>query len=289
VNPAAPDPLDGLETAGRLDADRLCGRCFHQLDGQLTRRDPRLGLTIVRCPECGLVAAVTEQPVSSRWARRFAAMGAALLMLVTVVAFLGNVAALAGVLHVVAHESAATFVTPLRAALQAETADWNPDDKGRIRFVEDAAFREAVGSDPTTLALAWNEFLFPMSLPILFGSIVGATFWTTLTLHRRIWTSLGLVLVVLGLAWTFARLPFNMEWAGRTNGIGFYHLASAAFGPTWLLRAWLVSLAVSIAAVFAARLLVPLLVRIVLPPKLVAGLASVWDVKAFRGRGGLLH
>lgn len=285
MSPAAPDPpdpLDGLEIAGRLEADRLCARCFHQLDGQVTRRDPRLGLTIVRCPECGLVAEVTEHPVSSRWARRFAAMGAAALMLVTVVAFLGNVAALAGVLHVVAHESAANFATPLRAALQAGTADWNPDEDGRLRFVEDTAFRASVGSDPTTLAAAWNEFIFPMSLPILFGSVVGATFWTTLTLHRRIWTSLGLVLVILALAWTFARVPFNLAWAGRTSGIGFYDLASSAFGPTWLVRAWLVSLAASVATVLGARLLVPLLVRIVLPPKLVAGLATVWDVKAFR-------
>lgn len=282
MSSAAPDPLDGLEIAGRLDADRLCGRCFHQLDGQVTRRDPRLGLTIIRCPECGLVAPVTEHPVSSRWARRFAAMGAALLMLVAVVAFLGNVAALAGVLHVVAHESAANFATPLRAALQAETADWSPDEQGRLRFVDDVAFREAVGSDPATLAAAWNEFVFPMCLPILFGSIIGATFWTTLTLHRRIWTSLGLVLVILGLAWVFARLPFNLAWAARTRGLGFYDLASAAFGPTWLVRAWLVSLVASIATVFAARFLVPLLIRIVLPPKLLAGLASVWDVKAFR-------
>jgi len=275
------DPLGAWTPAGRLDADRLCGKCFHQLDGQPIRRDPRLGLTVVRCPECGTIAPVTEHPVTSRWARRFLALAGAAFVAGIVAAFLGQLVALGMVQYLAAEEVAGSFQWPLRDAAEAAPQDWSADQAFVERFRADPALRARIAADPEARRSARHELAFPFSMPLAIFSAVTGAFWSMLTLHRRVAVPLALGTLVLGLAWIGARLGFNESWTVRIGGLPFRDLASAAFGPEWLGYAGLFCLAVLATTVIVVRLAVPPLARLVLPPKLLAGLASVWEGAGF--------
>lgn len=280
--PDRTDPLDGLEIAGRLEADRLCARCYHQLDGQVTRRDPRLGITVVRCPECGTFAAVTEHPMTSRWARRFLAIVGAVVLATSLVAFLANATILGAVQYAIAEEIAGgAFLDPLRAAAEAETADWYAVKAFRDQFGSDASLRARIGADPAARATAWGELLFSMSVPLLIASSFGAAFWTALTIHRRATVPLTIVLVILAAAWLGARLVFSLGPAIRIGNTPFRDLAAAAYGPEWLAYVGLGCLATSLVTIAIGRLAIPPLARAVLPRKILAGLATVWEGAGF--------
>ena len=66
-------------TVSILVGDRLCTKCGYNLTGQPVLREPHYEMLIVRCPECGAVAALQEYPVLGRWAGRWAALLAAQL------------------------------------------------------------------------------------------------------------------------------------------------------------------------------------------------------------------
>ena len=70
--------------------DRLCVHCGYNLTGQNIYREPHYDLLIARCPECGSVASVLEYPVLGRWANRWAAVIAALWVVVLLAVWLGS-------------------------------------------------------------------------------------------------------------------------------------------------------------------------------------------------------
>ena len=76
--------------------DRLCVHCGYNLTGQNIYREPHYELLIARCPECGLVASLLEYPVLGRWANRWAAVIAALWVLLLIVFWFGTSGALFG-------------------------------------------------------------------------------------------------------------------------------------------------------------------------------------------------
>lgn len=76
--------------------DRLCVHCGYNLTGQNIYRESHYDLLIARCPECGSVASVLEYPVLGRWANRWAAVIAALWVLLLLVIWLGTSGALFG-------------------------------------------------------------------------------------------------------------------------------------------------------------------------------------------------
>ncbi len=76
--------------------DRLCVHCGYNLTGQNIYREPHYDLLIARCPECGAVASVLEYPVLGRWANRWAAVIAALWVLLLIVFWFGTSGALFG-------------------------------------------------------------------------------------------------------------------------------------------------------------------------------------------------
>jgi hypothetical protein len=282
ASPATRDPLADLETVGKLDADRLCGRCLHQLDGQVTRRDPRLGITVVRCPECGTFAAVTEHPVTSRWARRFLAIVGAAVLAGSLVAFLANASILGTIQYAIAEEIAGgAFLGPLRAAAGAESQDWYAVEAFRTQFASDAALRARIGAEPAARAAARSQLLFSVSVPLLIASAFGAAFWTALTIHRRIWVPIAIVVAILLLAWLGARIGFSLEAGIRIGGTPFRDLAAAAYGPEWLAYVGLGCLATSLVTIALGRLAIPPFARAILPRKILAGLATVWEGAGF--------
>jgi len=84
------------QRVGLLSGDRLCLKCHYNLAGQTILREPKYALLIVRCPECGTVAPVQEYPTLGRWARRWAAAGAALLLLVLAGLWMANAGVFTG-------------------------------------------------------------------------------------------------------------------------------------------------------------------------------------------------
>src|SRR5688572_29714803 len=104
------------DTIGKLDADRVCQHCLHQLGGATVYRDHRLQLMYVRCTECGVIAAVTEYPMSWRWLRRFGVLIAAVVMLAGVIALAVDVAATTISTYAVSWDATQLFGNELRAA-----------------------------------------------------------------------------------------------------------------------------------------------------------------------------
>ena len=73
-----------------LVGDRLCTRCGYNLAGQPVLREPHYKLLIVRCPECADVASLQEYPLLGRWVGRWAAIIAAVWILVVIGMFIGS-------------------------------------------------------------------------------------------------------------------------------------------------------------------------------------------------------
>ena len=61
-------------TPRAVSGDRFCTRCGYNLVAQPIVREERYEMLIVRCPECGAVAAIEQYPMLERWARRWAAL-----------------------------------------------------------------------------------------------------------------------------------------------------------------------------------------------------------------------
>jgi hypothetical protein len=79
-----------------LVGDRLCIQCGYNLVGQPVLREPHYQMLIARCPECGTVASLQEYPLLGRWATRWAALVAAVWVLVAIVVYVGGGAAMFG-------------------------------------------------------------------------------------------------------------------------------------------------------------------------------------------------
>lgn len=109
---SAIDPVDDKQANAQeqrvsvIVGDRLCVHCGYNLTGQNIYREPHYDLLIARCPECGAVASVLEYPVLGRWANRWAAVVAALWVLVLLVFWIGNAGAVFGLSMATATEGA---------------------------------------------------------------------------------------------------------------------------------------------------------------------------------------
>ena len=86
---SARDAADGAEitkgtrTEERVSVtygDRLCTHCHYNLIGQPVLREPYYSMLIVRCPECGTVAAMQEYPQLGRWANRWSVISDSLAL-----------------------------------------------------------------------------------------------------------------------------------------------------------------------------------------------------------------
>jgi len=121
-----------------LSADRLCVRCHQNLAGQPVYREPRYGLIVVRCPECGGVTPMLEYPTLGRWGARLGAVLAAFVLL-AIVAFMF---ASAGIVAVMAYGVGGTGGSKIHQdvyqGLQAHAGDrnWWSDEAVYREWVE---------------------------------------------------------------------------------------------------------------------------------------------------------
>lgn len=92
----APAPRSADVRVSTLIGDRLCIKCGYNLVGQPILRESHYDMLIIRCPECATVASVQEYPLLGRWANRWAALLAALWLLVLMTLWFGTSAAMFG-------------------------------------------------------------------------------------------------------------------------------------------------------------------------------------------------
>ena len=127
---SAIDPVDDKQANAQeqrvsvIVGDRLCVHCGYNLTGQNIYREPHYNLLIARCPECGSVASVLEYPLLGRWANRWAAVVAALWVLVLLVFWLGNAGAVFGLSMATATEGARSA---FREHLEEAYKEWEAE------------------------------------------------------------------------------------------------------------------------------------------------------------------
>ena len=83
MNNRSPDTVD--QRIGYVVGDRLCHRCAYNLTNQPIVRETHYDMAIIRCPECGTVAATQEYPTLSRWAGRLTAVSGGLWLVIMLV------------------------------------------------------------------------------------------------------------------------------------------------------------------------------------------------------------
>lgn len=214
-----PEP-DGEPRVGVVAGDRLCARCAFNLVGQTIVREPRYGLLIARCPECGTPAPIQEYPLLGRWANRlsFVLGGAWLLMLF---AFLGiNVLTVTGFTIGVTQDLTAKYafsishtyaayadanLPPSPAATYTATTffPWG----GTSQFDADwwraqdhaAMFAEAGGWSGGVDWGALRQLLFPILFAAPFGMIWAVALPHAKGIRRAIPLALVMVIAVLSL------------------------------------------------------------------------------------------
>src|SRR4051794_38523229 len=92
-------PLRPLQRFTQLEADTFCQECGYNLHGQPVSQDERLGILLVRCPECGKHhPAGYQTTASSIWTARIATAFLVLWTLIVLAAAV-TVAIIFGVLH----------------------------------------------------------------------------------------------------------------------------------------------------------------------------------------------
>lgn len=85
--------------------DRLCVHCGYNLTGQSIFRESHYDLLIARCPECGSVTSLHEYPSLGRWANRWAGVFAGLWVILLLAMWAGSSGAIFGMSMATAMEA----------------------------------------------------------------------------------------------------------------------------------------------------------------------------------------
>lgn len=271
ATPAAEEPI------GRLDADRLCPRCLHQLSGQPVLREVRLDFLFVRCPECGVNAPVTEHPTTGRWLRRLGGFVAAVLVLMLVGFLALDVLASTVGIYVTTWEATRTYEGPLqRAGAALAPANQNNSWLAPIELRSDAAQLAAIGSDREATDAAWERLSMAL-LPLSAVGIGSGIVWTLLLAHRRWYLAWLWLLVPHGLAVVFSLLTYATHRPDATRTfVSYGDLAYYEYGPRFLLAAIGVLFAIRLGSFLLMRPLLILMAKALLPNKLLRSLREVW-------------
>jgi len=256
---------------GKLDADRVCMQCLHQLGGATVYRDGRLQIMYVRCTECGTIATVTEYPVSWRWMRRFGVIVAAAVLFICFAVLAADVAAATISTYEMSWSAARTFEPRLSAmgiAIDPQ-ATWRAPEQ----LLGDSAALGAVGRDPSLLDLAWTRWKVEM-IPVSIAWIIPGVAWSMLLLHRRLIFVLAWQLVPFTLAALCFALVFVVE---TVTNWSYGSLAYEWYGLQFALAAFGTGVAVRLLTIIVTRPLARLMVKLLLPLRIRQAVASVWQ------------
>jgi hypothetical protein len=285
-----PNPLTiDASIEGKLDADRLCSRCAHQLAGQTVYRDQRLNLLFLRCPECGTAAAVTEFPIAGRWMRRFGAAVIALMLILGFALLVADVAASTGCIYMASWESAREYVNTLQETARAMPQAAGPQAAGGIPMidymapvglVDDQAALARIGATPGLADAALARFWLNIIPGVIAGAASGVV-WTMVLMHRPlrrgwIWLFAPSVLscgIALFIYWMSGLQSTRIN---SISGVSYYDLAFRTFGWHMLLMAMGITVVVRFIAFFAARPVARAMAAVFIPAKLRRAVAEEW-------------
>ena len=323
---SAIDPVDDKQAdvpeqrVSVIVGDRLCVHCGYNLTGQSIYREPHYDLLIARCPECGAVASVLEYPVLGRWANRWAAVIAALWLLVLMVIWLGTSGALFGLSMATGAQGARN---EFRTYIEDEYKQWEAEQAGAT------APNTAPGALNTTTAVTSRTVItLPPGTPPQVTAFINRgsryanfeSWWGQQdkaalvqeaggvdgVLDRRaffIWVPLSMVAFILGCFWGIALLRRRrlglLIWVGVIMATaGVYALIPTLIWlyeePSYPWRAAerivappLLVLSLAYAAipltigVLVGRPLARQLIRTLLPPRLRSSLSLLWTTDGY--------
>lgn len=141
ITPAATDnstltPSHGEEVRlGQLTGDRRCHACNFNLRGQTIVRESHYQMVMVRCPECGTPAPLTDYPRLGPWSRRLGMLAAIAWFITLIAGFLISGGLLAGMTQLtlaatvepLAVRIATDFDKFAKVQLAAQTANPSPN------------------------------------------------------------------------------------------------------------------------------------------------------------------
>lgn len=276
---AATPGRGGEERLDVLTGDRCCAGCGFNLAGQTIVREAHYGLLMVRCPECGVVAALQEYPALSRVAGRLRMLVAAIWALILV----GGMAATGAIVYGFAWATAEMVVSPYTRAIHTS---W---DKAFAAMPEP---KPSGYWEQQRLSAEWWKGLPPSSFLAEHGG------WASLNwLGLLSWVLAAAVLVPIGMVWAvlLTRLRGLKLLLAFVPAVGFgglllatevmsdggYPLSNAA----WRQVGWL---PMAMTLVFAAgslwvgallgRRVARAALAMTLPPQLLAAFGYLWRV-----------
>lgn len=172
---------------GVLAGDRCCAGCGFNLFGQIILREPHYGLLMVRCPECGVPAAMQEYPTLTRVAGRLRALLAA----AWIVAVLGGLAITGAIVYGFADMTSSSVLSPYTATANSAWSTWS-------RANQTTAQQAAWWGNYQAMETWWMQ-LPPSALFKEFGG------WSKLNwLGLLKWVFAAAALVPIGVVWSVA-------------------------------------------------------------------------------------
>jgi hypothetical protein len=293
----ADGPAGGSEVrVSTIVGDRLCIRCGFNLTGQTVVREPHYSMLIVRCPECSTVAALQEYPALGRWAGRWAAVLAALWLLVLIGLVVGSggltfgFSMLAGdrfddryAAHIATVHNAwvRTLSEDDKANLAGGNSQWlGSQDDGPDSWVDSNWWSR---QDPEALlrdvggpigGLEWRG-LWSWPWLALVAMTLGAL-WAVVLLGQRRRKVMLAMMLPLAIAGFFAYISYQDQSSGWSGAQGVSRIASHRLAIV-IMPAMLVSaLPMMCLGILLGRPLVRGLARALLPPRMMGTLAFLW-------------
>ena len=286
------------EPLSTVEGDRLCAGCSYTRRGQTVVREPHYGLAIVRCPECGVPAALQEYPLLGRWPGRirvFVALSYTLACLfalfMTFMILMGTTAAMS---EAADNTLASTIAERWAEHVNEEEALGNTplsgmplfnqptrDSEGKLvpyvwNYVDRDWWR-SVRQDETLTTRVIDVARNTRGIWILLGVVflIGGCVWIVLLLSARRPAAFLIILippvfvVLFIFSGTFENSGFN-GWSPATS-IAQDEIFSAT--SVVVLTLWIVFGGLGI---LIGRSLARLGVRALLPPTLRGSLAELW-------------
>jgi hypothetical protein len=199
---------------------RRCVRCRYSLSGQPIVHDEGYGLFIVRCPECGGVASMQQDPLLGRWAGFWAsalAIGWGVVVAAAALACAGSLVLLANATMLIACSRYTTYLLDRYWSAMEASAAGAPSLR---RF----AFSDWwIAQDRLALLAAgggrWGALelhAFWMWVLLIIVAVSWGVFWGVVHLGRR-WPGKLLVVLVIGGAATLMAAPMLLRTVEEVN------------------------------------------------------------------------
>lgn len=231
-----PPDFDAWTQVGVVELDRYCQRCGYNLITQPVRREPRLDVLIVRCPECGRFESTTDVHARRLWLSRLLKVALVVWIAVALLSFGAACGLLAAPVFAIINDS-------LTWTQQAETPP---------RWV-----RAVRTPDLETVALAIVASLF-----VAFAFVAAAT---VLVYHWRRWAFFLLALLLPTIAAAFASSIWYKELP---------KLWPLFWECIWL--HWRIQIAAGLLGAVAGRATARLLARLLIPASLRSAVSFLW-------------